>query len=167
MKILTLKLFPPTCIAFACAALLSLTGGCVTGNAKFPTPSANFTPKRTYAILHDKLWQVVLDALDKNHITVASMDKSSGIIQTDYIAGPEQLMILINAAQSTRYKYSISLRDESDGDVKVNVICKIESTINGGHGSSQWNDVTPQNAALENKLEAWLYEQIEDGIKTQ
>jgi hypothetical protein len=152
--------------AFACATLLFLTEGCVTGNGKLPTPSANFTPKRTYAVSRDKLWQTILDTLDKNRITTVSADKSSGIIQTDYIAGPEQLMILINATESVRYKYNITLRDESDGSIKVNIISKIESTMNNGHGSSQWNDVTPQNAEKTDKLEAWLYEQIENGLKS-
>jgi NlpB/DapX lipoprotein len=150
-----------TLIIFLCATALLGASGCVSGNGKLPTPSANFTPKRTYAVSHNKLWQAILDALDQNHIPVVSDDKSSGIIQTDYVAGPEQLMILINTAQSTRYKYNISLRDEADGSIKVNVICRIESTMSNGHGSSQWNDVTPQNAKLENQLETWLYEQIE------
>jgi hypothetical protein len=93
-----------------------------------------------------------------------SSDKSSGIIQTDYIAGPGQVMIPLGISQSTRYKYNISLRDESDGSVKMKVICKIEDTMSNGHGSSQWNDVTSQNATLEDKLEKWLYEQIEDEL---
>jgi hypothetical protein len=148
----------------ACAALLLFAGGCVTGNGKLPTTSANFTPKGTYAVPHDKLWQAVLDALDKNHITAVSADKSSGIIQTDYIAGPEQYMVLINAVESVRYKYNINLRDESDGSVKISIICKIESTMNNGHGSSQWNDVTPQNTEKVKNLETWLYEQIEKNL---
>jgi NlpB/DapX lipoprotein len=151
-----------TLIIFLCATALLGAGGCVSGNGKLPTPSANFTPKRTYAVSRDKLWQAVLDALDQNHITVVSDDKSSGIIQTDYLAGPESLLVFpVAIEQSSRYKYNITLRDESDGSIRVNVICKIESTTNSGHGSSQWNDVTPQNAKLENQLETWLYEQIE------
>jgi hypothetical protein len=30
-----------------------------------------------------------------------------------------------------------------------------------GKDSTQWSDVTPQNTALETKLETWLYEQLE------
>jgi hypothetical protein len=152
-------------LIFGCAALLVFVDGCVTANGKLPVPSANFTPKRTYAESSDKLWQTILDTLDKNRITAVSADKSSRIIQTDYIAGPEQYMVLINATQSVRYKYNISLRDESNGSVKVSVICKLESTMNNGHGSSQWNDVTPQNTTQVKDLETWLYEQIEDGLK--
>ena len=157
-----------TLLTFGCAIALLVGGGCITDNGTFPAPSADFTPKLTYAVPYDKLWQTVLDTLDKNRITTVGMDKSSGVIQTDYIAGPGRLLLGgLGGAQSTRYKYSISLRNEADGGVKVNIICKIESTINSGHGSSQWSDMTPQNAALGNKLETWLYEQIEDGLKTR
>ena len=57
------------------------------------------------------------------------------------------------------------MRNESDGSVKVNVVCKIEDSIDNGQGSSQWHDVTPQNTALENRLETWLYEQVENDLK--
>jgi hypothetical protein len=157
-----------TLLIFGCAALLLVTGGCATtDNGTLPTPSANFTPKRAYTIPYDKLWQTILDTLDKNSIITVNIDKSSGIIATDYIAGPGRVLLGgFGGAQSTRYKYSISLRNESDGSVKMNVICKVESSISSGQGSSQWRDVTPSNAALANKLETWLYEQIEDGLKT-
>jgi uncharacterized lipoprotein len=143
---------------------VALLSGCVTDNVKFPTPTANFMPKRVYSVPHDKVWQAVLDALDKNNIAVVESDKSSGIIQTDYIAGPSGVMIPLGISQSTRYKYNVSLRDESDGSVKVKVICKIEDTMSNGHDSTQWHDATSQNAALEDKLETWLYEQIEQGL---
>jgi hypothetical protein len=152
-----------TLLIFGCAALLLFAGGCVTTNGTLPTSSANFTPKGTYAISRDKLWQTILDTLDKNHIAAVTADKSSGIIQTDYIAGPEVANIAF--VESVHYKYNISLRDQSDGSVKVNIIGKLESTVNSGHGSSQWNDVTPQNVEKVKNLENWLYEQIEDGLK--
>jgi hypothetical protein len=121
-------------------------------------------PKRIYSVQYDKLWQASLDALDKNNIAVISTDKSDGIIQTDYIAGPGTLILL--TAQSTRYKYNITLRNETDGSIKVNIVCRIEDSMNNGKDSTQWRDVTPQNASLENKLETWLYEQVEDELKT-
>ena len=152
-----------TLIAFTCAALLLTVGGCVSANGTYPAPTANFTPKRVYAVPYDKLWQTTLDALDKNRITVVSTDKLSGIIQTDYIAGPGAFMVVIT--EISRYKYNITLRNEPDGSVKVNVMCKIEDSINNGQSSSQWRDVTPQNTALENRLETWLYEQLEDELK--
>jgi hypothetical protein len=156
-----------TLFTFGCALMLLAGAGCVSDNGGFPTPTANFTPKRAYAISQDKLWQSILDTLDKNRITIVSTDKASGIIGTDYIAGPGRLVLGgLGGAQSTRYKYSINLRSDADGSVKVNVICKVESSINSGRGSSQWRDVTPSNVPLADKLETWLYEQIEDGLKT-
>ena len=147
---------------FLILALTVLTG-CFTDNGSFPQPTAGFTPKQTYAVPYDKLWSGILDALDKNRITTIGVDKASGVIATDYIAGPGSFIIV--AAQSTRYKYSITVRNESDGTVRMNIICKVEDSMNGSAGSSQWRDVTPENTALATKLETWLYEQIEQEIK--
>ena len=120
-------------------------------------------PKRTYAVQYEKIWQATLDALDKNNIAVISTDKSDGIIQTDYIAGPAKPMIV--AWEYIRYKYNVTLRNEPNGAVKVNVVCRIEDSMYNGKDSTQWNDVTRQNATLENKLETWLYEEIENELK--
>jgi hypothetical protein len=150
-------------LAFTCAAAL-FAGGCVTDNGKFPTPDAGFTPKRTYAVSHEKLWKATLGALDKNRIPIVNSDKADGIIQTDYLAGPGEFMVF--ATQITRYKYNITLRDELDGSVKLNIICTIEDSMNDGKSSTQWRDVTPQNMALATKLEAWLYEEVESELKT-
>jgi hypothetical protein len=99
-------------------------------------------------------------------VAVISTDKSDGIIQTDYIAGPGEVNIALAISQETRYKFNISLRDEANGSVRLNVFCAIEDSMSSSHNTSQWRDVTSQNTALENKLEAWLYEQIEDALKT-
>lgn len=149
-------------LAFTCAAAL-LAGGCVTDNGKFPTPDANFSPKRAYTMSRDRLWQATLDALDRNRIAVVHSDKTDGIIQSDYLAGPGTFMVF--ASQSTRYKYNIALRDQPNGSIKLNVICTIEDSLNDGRSSTQWRDVTPQNAQLAEKLETWLYEQIESELK--
>jgi hypothetical protein len=149
-------------LTFTCAAAL-LAGGCVTDNGKFPTPDAGFVPKHTYAVPHGKLWQATLDALDKNRIAIVNSDKADGIMQTDYLAGPGEFMVF--ATQITRYKYNITLRDESNGSVKLNVICTVEDSMNDGKNSTQWRDVTPQNTVLATKLETWLYEQVEDELK--
>src|ERR1700722_56439 len=128
---------------FPLAVLLTLTltmlTGCFIDNGAFPMPSADFAPKQTYSVDYDKLWNGILDALDKNRITTVSVDKVSGVIETDYIAGPGRFMVV--AAQSTRYKYTITARNHSDGTVKMNVICKVESSMNGSAGASQWSDV--------------------------
>jgi hypothetical protein len=149
--------------ALILAFTLTMLTGCFTSNGTFPLPSANFIPRQTYSVDYDKLWNGILDALDKNRITTLSVDKVSGVIETDYIAGPSRFMVV--AAQSTRYKYTITARNRSDGTVKLNVICKVESSMNGSAGASQWSDVTPQNTVLATKLETWLYEQIEAEFK--
>lgn len=145
---------------------LSLPGCATTDSATFPEPSANYVPQASYAVSYDKLWDAAMNALDKNQIAVVSSDKSSGIIQTDYIGGPSRLIGLgFGGAQSTRYKYNITIRTQSDGTSKLNVICKIESTITGMSTSSQWKDVSADNAALAAKLGNWLREQIEAEIQ--
>jgi hypothetical protein len=148
-------------LLFIC--ITALFAGCISDNGKLPEASAGFTPKYTYAVPYDKLWTGILDALDKNRITTVSVDKASGVIATDYIAGPGTFMVIM--AQSTRYKYSITVRDQGNGIERVNVICKVESSINGEHGADPYRDVTPQNTALATKMETWLYEQIEKEIQ--
>ena len=64
-----------------------------------------------------------------------------------------------------RYKYNITLRNEPNGSVKVNVVCRIEDSMYNGKESTQWQDVTSQKISLETELETWLYEQIEDELK--
>jgi len=146
--------------------VIALTGCAThTGNVYFPEPSANFTPKETYAVSYDKLWDATLNALDANRIATVSADKVSGTIQTDGIEGPSATVGYFLASQSTRYEYNISLRNQSDGNVKLNIFCKIEDTVSNGQGSTQWHDVTSQNADRAKKLETWLYEQIEKEIQ--
>jgi hypothetical protein len=151
---------------FLCLVLIALAG-CATqvGTTTFPEPIAGFTPKDTYAVSYDKLWDATVNALDKNRIAAASMDKASGSIQTDYIEGPSALIAGgFVGAQSTRYKFNLALRNQSDGHVRLNILCKIESTIKGGSGASQWTDVTSQNRERATKLETWLYGEVEKGL---
>jgi hypothetical protein len=157
------------CVRIAALTMLaaSLVTGCATkvGTTSFPESAATFTPKQTYAVSKDKLWDVTLAILDKNRIATVNIDKASGVIQTDYIEGQSALIGFgLIAAQNTRYKYNLTLRPQSEGAVKLNIICKLESTMKGTSGSSQWHDVTGQNGERVKKLEAWLYEQIEHDL---
>lgn len=151
-------------VSIALLAFVTLLAGCKTSNVSFPTPSANFTPKGTYAVAYDKLWNATLDALDKNRIVTASADQATGVIETDDIEGTSMTIAFL-ANESSRYQYHIALRKESTGTVRLNIICKIESTVSGGHGGTPWRDVTSENAARAKSLETWLYEQIEGEIK--
>jgi len=144
--------------------------GCASpaGKTTFPEPSASYAPKQTYAASHDKVWEAVISALEKNRIVATSTDKASAIIQTDYIAGQSAVYAGgFLGAQSTRYKYNITLRHQPEEKIKVIIICKIETADSGyagSAGSAQWRDVTPENAKLAQKLENWLYEEIEKGL---
>lgn len=148
-----------------CAAALMLAVGCVSDNGKFPTPTANFVPKRAYTVSQDKLWRAALDTLDNNRIAVINSDKVDGMIQTDYVSGPGNIMIPLNISQITRYKYHLNFRGEPDGSIKLNIICTVEDSMSDGKTTSQWRDVTSQNAKLVDSLETWLYEQVEDELK--
>jgi len=96
---------------------------------------------------------------------MVNSDKTDGRIQTDYIAGPGEVNIALAISQITRYKYNISLRDEVDGSVRLSIICTIEDSMSSTQNTSQWRDVTTQNAAVASKLEVWLYEQVENALK--
>ena len=60
-------------------------------------------------------------------------------------SGPSEVMIPLGISQITRYKYNLSLREEGNGNVKLNVICTVENSTSGGHDTSQWYDATSQN----------------------
>lgn len=134
------------------------------GKTTLPQPSANFTSKRTYGLSCSNAFPKVEQVLEESRIAIASADKAAdqGRIQTGYIQGSSRLMGLgLVASQSTRYRYSIGMRSPEPGKTAIAIVCKIESTMTGRAGSSQWTDVSGQNTALVSNLENWLYEQIE------
>jgi len=150
-----------------CAGLLAaslLLAGCSTpvGKTRYPEASASYAPKTSHAVSADRLWETVLNTLERNRIAIASSDRGSGTLQTDYLEGQSSLIGLgLIAAQSTRYKYNVTVRPQTDGTTRLVVLCKVESTMKGGSGASQWTDVSGQNTELVRNLETWLYEQIE------
>lgn len=146
------------------AASLVLAG-CKTGNVSFNKPSDGFEPRRVYSTTFDKAWQAVNQALDANHIAVASSDKADGRIQTDYIQGESMVMGLGSSADS-RYNYNIKLFPEEGGKIRVSVIAKLEMMISHDTGGGAYKDVTQLNqAGVVKNLENWLYEQIERGLQ--
>lgn len=155
-KITNMKISPLSLLALLSLCLV----GCFSSGRKLPTPTAGFSPKRTYAVSYVAAWPKVQLALDNARVSVtsATKDDSVGRIQTDYVDGPSRFIVV--AAQATRYRYSITVRPDGD-KTKVGIVAKVESTMNSGKGSSQWSDVSGQNAALVSQLEDWLYEQIE------
>jgi hypothetical protein len=149
-------------------ALALLTGAMLinfaakAGTDKPVEPSINFVPKQTYAVSYDKLWDAVMDVLEKEKITTLSADKTSGVIQTDYFAEHVRLNLGGFAGlKNSRWKCNLTLRNETDGSIKLNIIAKCESTITGTKENYQWTDVSRENAKAVKKLETWFYEQIE------
>lgn len=148
-------------------SLVVLITGCVNvGPNRFPEPSANFAPKRAYPVPLATALAKVERTLDDARIPIANQNKSdsSARIQTDYVEGQSQLIAGgLVASQSTRYRYHLTLRPDGE-KTTINVVCNVESTMNGRAGASPWTDVSSQNKALVAKLEGWLYEQIEKNL---
>lgn len=144
-----------TCLLFfSCAAS--------TGTVKFPKPSTDFQPKRSYCASYDKIWDAVNRVLEVNRITIAAIDKSSGRITTDYIQGASTAYAAgLAGVGNSRYKYNIKLSDESDNKVRLSIIAKLEQSLSGSTGSTPYRDLSKQNMPIVTNLENWLYEQIE------
>ncbi|HTX21671.1 MAG TPA: hypothetical protein VMD27_07430 [Candidatus Aquilonibacter sp.] len=160
MKPTTIRL-----IAITFLASMMLAGSAKADNGKFPVPSTNFVARLTYTNSFNSLWDATLNALDDSRIAVVSTDKGSGIIETDYIGGPGRLIAGgFLGSQSTRYKFNLTLRSQSNGTVRLNIICTIESSIQGSSGSTPYRDVTASNLKVAKQLETWLYEQIEQEL---
>src|ERR1035437_565156 len=135
------------------------------GTAKPVERSKNFVPKITYAVSYDKLWDAIMIVLDKSRITVLSADKTSGIIQTDYFGEKEQMILGGFAGIGNfRWKCNLTLRNQSDGSIKLNITVKCDATTRGflsDRAPDQWHDVTSSNVKTIKKLETSFYEEIE------
>jgi hypothetical protein len=111
-------------------------------------------------------------ALDKNRITVLSADKTSGIIQTDYFGDNEREIAggFLGVA-NTRIKCNLTLRNQPDGFVKLNITAKCEATTRGDglfsdKAPEQWHDVTSRNVQKMKDVENRFYEGIEKELNT-
>ncbi len=154
-----------TTLAFMALVAVCAAGCMNVGSTRYPQPTTNFAPKRLYAIGLPDAYSKVEKTLDNARIAIASQNKSdtSARIQTDYIAGESIVVGGILASQSSRYRYSITLRPDGD-KTNIGVSCRVESTSSNGEGSTQWQDTSGQNARLVGQLETWLYEQIEKNL---
>jgi len=131
--------------------------GCVLGSVRFPTPSEGYQPKVKYKISYDKMWNIIDDVLESNRINIASQDKQKGITVTEYIQGQTETMGPLGTIQ-TRYKYNIKLKKDENATTKLAIICNFESSGNKMHA---WREISADNKERVEKLEKWLYEQIE------
>lgn len=146
------------------SVLLLFLSGCSTapGGPSLPKASAGFVVKQSYAGGQEKLWDATLLTLEKNRIGVATSDKGSGTLQTDYLEAPTKLVGMgLLAAHHFRYKYSVSVRPQADGTSRLSVLAKVETYMSSADGSTQWTDIGSANGPVLKNLEAWLYEQIE------
>jgi hypothetical protein len=146
------------------ALSFSFTGCMAVGGVTYPEAKAGFAAKRSYSVPVEKAFSAVQTALEGNRLGIASADKATGVIRSETVNGPSYLVAGgLAGSQSTRYSFNISIRVEEAG-VRINIIAKVESSVNSGSSSSQWTDVSGQNAQLIASLETWLYEQIEAAL---
>jgi hypothetical protein len=145
-----------------CIGILLLVSGCASiGGAKFPEPAAGFQPKNNYDVAYEKMWINVRRVLETERIGIASSDKESGRIVTDYVQGETQILAAgLLGAITTRYNYTITFEKTDSDKTRVGIICKLESMSEG----LDWHDVSRDNKALVNKLENWLYQRIENSL---
>jgi hypothetical protein len=134
---------------------------------KFPEPSPGFQPKKIYEAPYEKVWDTAIRVLESNRITTTSLDKANGRIVTDYVQGEAQTMgpAGMLGAITTRYKYELTLEQMPQTQVRLGIICKLESkSVLGGDPASGWRDVSHENRQGVSILENWLYEQTEKSL---
>ncbi len=141
--------------------------GCATqmGKTSYPEASTNFVPKRTYAVPVATAAGKMAQVLDEQRIVITSQNQADGVtrIQTDYIGGPSYLLGGgLVGSQSTRYRFSINLRPAEGNKTTVQIVPRVESSLLQYRGATtQWTDVSGENAPLLTNLENWLFEQFE------
>lgn len=145
--------------------------GCVSVQGPQVAATPGFVPKKTYSYNHDQILDKVLSVLKKEKIMLASINKESGIIQTDYIQGPTVDIAAI-ATTTYRYKYQITFEKISPSQTQVEITCKLEGKEMMKGGSAReaveqlkaYEDVTYKQQKWAGELEVWLYEQIEKSL---
>ncbi|MEK6581722.1 MAG: hypothetical protein AABZ25_04990 [Nitrospirota bacterium] len=151
--------------------LLFIVYGCVSVEGPTIQASPGFVPKKVYGYSYDKMWDKALSSLKKEKIMLASINKESGIIATDYIQG----QTLDYAALSTvdyRYKYQITFEKINTSKTQVEITCRLEKRemLKGGSAREAveqlkpYQDVTFKEKEQAKILEYWLYEQIEKSL---
>jgi uncharacterized lipoprotein len=140
---------------------LIVTGCMSLGGAKFPQTTSGFQPKKVYDKTYDQVWTSVRRVLETERIGIASSDKEGGRMVTDHVQGETQLIGAgLLGGITTRYSYTITLDKVSKNQMRVGILCKLESMSEG----LGWHDVSKDNQALVKNLESWLYERIEASL---
>ncbi len=150
-----------------------MLNGCVIteGPATELQTSPGFAPKKVYNYSYNTIWDKVMQTLRKEKIMVASTNKESGIITTDFIPGWTKDVAGMSKT-TYRYMYQITLEKINPSQTRVEVTCKLEAKEmqKGGlvrEGLTQlspYEDVTYKMKKEAEELEFWLYEQIEKSL---
>ena len=156
-------------LVLAISLFLIVVYGCATveGPATKLQTTPGFVPQKVYNISYEQMWDKVLTILRKEKIMLASINKESGIIQTDYIPGWTVDIAAISRT-TYRYKYQIALEKINPSQTRVEITCKLEAKefLKGGSAREAveqlrpYEDVTYKMKKEVEQLEFWLYEQI-------
>jgi hypothetical protein len=155
----------------AICSLIALSGillGCSTpvGSTRFPSAGANFTPSPTFDLSPDVLWDSTLATLDAERIPIASLDKASGRIITDYVPGTAHMYAGgLGGSQNSRYKYNLTISSNSPGS-RLSIMCRVESAYSGSH-TVPFRDVSGEVPDLVKGLETWLYEKFQSKAESR
>jgi hypothetical protein len=143
-----------------CLAAYLLVSGCMTntGAKKLPEAALGYQPKKIYDVDFNKAWKSVSRTLETEKIALITSNKAEGRMVTDNIQGSTETSM--GATITTRYSYMILFKKISSNKTRINIICKFESMSS----TIQWHDISKSNPGRVAKLEAWLYERIENSF---
>lgn len=161
--LLFLYLFAFLVVQWSAIWLPQLIWGATLENiTEFPFPTTGYTPKRSYHVSKNIIWENVLSVLEYKRIDLIMENKSNGRITTDHVTGPIESMGFAGALGSiaTRYKYIIYVKPTSQSKTCLTVNSHLESR-SVTESSSTWHDISVENKQRIELLETWVYEQIE------
>lgn len=154
LPLLVLVIFSQT--AFSAGFVEKITSK--SGGADLPKPSENYAAKTSYNESQKKVLTAVLDAMGKNNVDVLTIDRESGRIGSDYVAGPTYSAAFgFLGSNSIRYKFNIIVSG-AKAKTEVTVTAKLESS---GDEVQSWHDVSADNKPVVAQLRDWMYEQVE------
>lgn len=155
--------------SYGCAMLVDISGPATKLNI-----SEGFTPKRTYKCNINKAWDRVMGTLRNQRIIVASSSKTEKMITTGYIEG-WTVDVAALGTDIYRYQYQISFDKISVSSTRIDILCKVERKhmLKGGEAREAveqlkaWEDDSHNSRKEAEKLEIWLYEQIEKSLNSK
>ena len=102
-------------------AFLSLTVGC----ALTPVPqTVHVEEERIYSATYDKVWSSLMSVLQKEVITVSTLDKNSGLVSGTKNIPTSTSDVLMG--YTNRYNINIFVQKKSENETKVSIRAKTE-----------------------------------------